>query len=471
MARTPGSLVQYSALSLLCAALCFALPAAAQSPETAVGAEGEVYSIHQGAYGELFPGVGLVPEENSVLALEIARQTEPSELILVPGTESADEEDSASLLFEDDTETLFVLWQTKKNLIHSWLNLSGYSEGTWTEVAEITGNPFGWKSSPQLEISRDSFHTEEPDGTLRTWKRTVAHLIWWEESLAGPEVFYSPVVLIDGSYIGWNPVYKLEDLVAATAGPAPREINLPLAEATKVEAGKDRQSVVVGFVHKGTGEVISLSIDTIPGELSYVADKIRNQIIDVGRTLFPDQPSALADKVRNQIIDVGLRCGMHPAIATYAADQAQASVAAASPRVPIESLADDIRNQIIDVGARLPERGIGHEAAISKIQVVEVERPATGGSAANGSPTNLIRVIRAATRATPETGTTENHLYLSPSGEDALVAWSEDGQIFYRESRGEGWSTVRRLGIGVGVDQGLAWKILETRAHERVPRN
>lgn len=471
MARKPGSLVPHTARLLVCAALCFALPAAAQAPQTAVGAEGQVYSIHQGTYGELFPGVGLLPEDNPVLALEIARPDEPSELILVPGTESAEQDDSASVLFEDDTETLFVLWQTKKNLIHSWLNLSGYSDGTWTEVAEITGNPFGWKSSPQLEISRDVFHTEEADGDLRTWKRTVAHLIWWEESPEGPEVYYSPVVLIDGSYIGWNPVYNLEELIAGTPARAPGNLNLPLAEAARIEAGDDGQSVVIGFVHKGTGELISLSIETIPGEVSYVADKARNQIVDLGLVHVPSQPTALADKVRNQIVDLGLRCGMHPAIATFAADEAHASVAAAAPRTPIASLADDIRNQIIDVGARLPERGIGHDAAFAKIDVVEVQHPSAGGSAPAGSPSDLIRFLRASARVTPETGSTENHVYLSPTGEDALVAWSEDGQILYRESRGEGWSPVRTLGVGATADEEMVWKILEARANQRVPRD
>ena len=464
LARIPLAVL----LTVVALAPAVALPAAADpARDASVGGKGELYLVREGAYGELFPEQGLAARENPALALDVTRAGGATERLLVPGTETSDVEDSASILYEDESGTLFVLWQTKVNIIHSRLNLVGYQNGQWTELIEISGNPFGWKSSPQLAVTRDVFQTEEAEGGLRTWQRTVVHLLWWEEGAGGePLTHYSPVVLLNGVYTGWNPVLRLDDLEVVSSEGLPSPLNLPLAEAPRIDSGRNGQSVAIGFVHPATGELVTLTAEILPGEFAFIADRVRNQIIEIGRESRPDQPGARADKVRNQIIEIGNRLGLHPSVPSYAAELAAAAIEASPPGEDPAVLGDRVRNQIIEIGARLTDRGFDRGRTARKLQVLETT------SSGAGAPPNLIRLVQASLRPAPATGANENALFLSHEGGEAIVAWqAEDGSaLLYRESRGGGWSPVRALRLGPDLDLARAREILEQRAHERGSR-
>lgn len=453
-----------AALGLLLALT--ATPAAAmEAPDAAaVGADGRLFMVHAGPYGELFPEQGLADAASPALALEMVHPDQRREMLLVPDTESENVEDSASVLFEDGSETLFILWQTKINSIHSRLNLVGFHDGAWTETIEISGNPFGWKSSPQLAVTRDRFTTSEDDGTVRTWKRTVVHLLWWEGAEDEPQVLYTPVVLIDGVYSGWNPVYRLDQLALAAGVPMAAP-GAGLARAPRIEPGLNGQSVVIGFVPASGGELVTVSIELLPGEIGALADKVRHQIIDVGRQVrATGGNAALAGKVRHQIIDVGARLKLHPGVSSYIASQVHEHILASDPGSPVTPLADDVRHQIIDVGAHITDRGFDRLGAKSVYQVVELP----GGDGA-GAPPDLIRVMRASRRELPTTGDGDHALYLSRDGEGVVAVWMENDALRYRESRGEGWSDVRSLRLGNGLDLQRAKSLLERRADERGP--
>lgn len=436
-------------------------PAAGTERDASVGAEGELYFVREGTYGELFPQDGLADAANSVLALEVVRSDQTRERLLVPGTETADSEDSASILFEDQSGTLFVLWQTKSNVIHSRLSLIGLRGGEWTAPIEISGNPFGWKSSPQLAVTRDTFRTEESDGSLRTWARTVAHLLWWEDGPAGnPVAHYSPVTLLDGVYTGWNPVYTLDGLALAPKAWGLPGVNAALARAPRIASGHNGQSVVIAYVSAETGDLITVSAETLPGEIAAIADEIRHQIIDVGRELLPDKPAALADKVRHQIIDVGRRLALHPSVPAYAAQQAASEILASPPGEDLASLAERVRHQIIDVGGRMTDRGLDRTNAASKLQILETSNEGTG------APPNLIRWVEASVRPAPQTGERDNAIFLSRGGREVVVSWTEGGVVYYRESRGAGWSPTRTLRLGSELDAARARQILARRAAE-----
>lgn len=450
--------------------LPFAAPAAGEgNRDAAVGADGELYMVRAGSYGDLFPEESLVEPGNPVLALELVHPDQQREVLLIPDTEGADLEDSASVLFEDDSETLFVLWQTKINTIHSRLNLVGFHDGRWTENIEISGSPFGWKSSPQLAITRDRFNAEEHDGAPRTWSRTVVHLIWWEEGATGPRVLYTPVVLIDGEYTGWNPVYRLDDLALAPGAPLAAP-NYALAQAPRIEVGANGQTVVIGFVPAAGGELVTVALELLPGEISVLADKVRHQIIDIGLQAGQEGgPSALADKIRHQIIDVGARLMLHPGVSSYVADAVHDRIDHSDPQQPAAALADDIRHQIIDVGAHAIDRGFDRSrmSVESVYRVIELPSDDRIDDTSRGAPADLIRVRRASVRPIPTTGEEKHTLYLSEDGRGVVIAWSEGEALLYRESRGAGWSDVRRLRLDGRLDLPRAKSLLERRSDHR----
>lgn len=462
--------VRHLVHAALASGLCLSLaePATAlNAPEAAVGAEGQIYLVRTGTYGELFPEQGLGDPENPALALEIVHPNQSHERLLVPDTQDDDLEDSASVLFEDDSQTLFVLWQTKLNFLHSRLNLIGYRDGQWSQTIEISGSPFGWKSEPQIAVTRDSFDTLEADDTLRTWQRTVVHLIWWEPGPVGPQALYTPVVLIDGVYTGWNPVYHLDEL-AAEAGAPLAEPNAALAEAPRIEAGMNGQSVVIGFVPTNGGEVVTMALELLPGEISALADAVRHQIIDVGRQVRgTGGPGALADKVRHQIIDVGARLKLHPGVSAYAATQVHDWIAASDPQRPISSIADEVRHQIIDVGAHATDRGFDRLSARTAYQVIELLSSGDVDGTGSIAPPDLIRVVKASARPAPRTGTQKHTLYLSGDGTGVVAAWPEGSTLRYRESVGDGWSEVRTLRLDAQLDLQSAQALLQRRADTR----
>lgn len=459
---------------LTSAALALALGVALAPPvcgltgrDASVGNEGELFVIREGLFGDLFPGQGLAAPENVALALDWTDPDGTSERLLVPGTETSDVEDSASVLFEDRSDTLFVLWQTKMNVIHSRLNLIGFREGEWTDPVEVSGNPFGWKSSPQLAVSRDTYHTPTEEEGLRSWNRTVVHLLWWEEGPSGaPRPHYSPVTFLDGEYTGWNPVHALDELVPSSVlgEPAPPPVDLAVAQVPEIATGRDQQSVVFGFVSPTSGELVTLAVDLIPGEVTFIADKIRAQIIDLGREVPPSRQETLASKVKAEVQDLGTSLGLHPGLTRFLADQAEEEIAAVAPDEPVSNMAERIRAQIIDLGAQMTEGAFDRLHSKSGPSVLE---PASRGSALEFSGGLHMRFSVASVKPTPATGHEDVALHLAPNGREALVSWVQDGTVHYRESYGREWSTPRPIDFGAKLELARVREVLDRRAAVR----
>ncbi len=441
-----------------------ALPVWGQQRDAAVGAQGELYQVRAGTYGDLFPEQGLGDPSSSALALDVTYPDQSRERFLVPGTESEDLDSNASVLFESQSDTLFLLWKSEKGNIHTWLNVVGFHDGAWGQPIEVSGNLFGWKSDPQFTVTRDTFQTEEDDGSLRTWTRTVIHLLWWEEENIGePVPYYAPVTLIDGEYIGQSQVYRLNDLLADALGsPEPVPPNFALARAQKVEAGANAHSATLAFVDPSNGQLVSATLQPIPGEINSLADRIRAQIIEVGRKISVE-PGALAAQMRDQVAELGARLGFHASVTDYLAGQVYSSVAGADPGEPLSSLADRIRAQIIEVGARMTGGGLGRISA--KDSLLTTDLPAD--SAETGAPAGQMRILVTSVLPSPATGTDQVDLHLSRNGREAIVSWLDGGVVKYRERQPNGWSAPRQLRLGANLDLAQARQLLDQRAEER----
>jgi hypothetical protein len=443
----------HPATGLLVLALLCAAPALAQSKAAAVGAEGEVYTVLEGAYGDLLPGQGLAEPDNPVLALDITRPAGTTERLLVPGTETQDIEDSTSIVFEDGSETLFVLWQTKINLIHSNLRLASFKDGEWSEVVQIWGSPFGWKSSPQLIVTRDLYKTLDEAGEQRTWNRAVAHVVWSEERAAGFHALYSPIVLIDGTYLGESPVYDLSELAGLPEASPPAQVAAGLAGSARIRTGRNAQTVVAGFADPKSGRLATIELETLPGELVHLADRLGHQIIDIGRDLFPGRPDRFGDKLGHQIIDIGHELDLHPGLIAYSAAVVEDQVLRADPEEPLDSLADRLGHQIIDIGARMTDRGVDRFLSKSGYRLLDI--PAEQGRVElEGNPHSLIRVATVSSRPAPriaESAESPVTLFLSRTGVDVLTAWQTGHGLRYLESRaGGGWSEPFEVRVGEG---------------------
>lgn len=432
--------------------------AAAAQPGAVLGAEGELFHIEQGTFGELMNRPRSPHAANSVLVLRIERNDRPAERHLLPATLGPDVESAAALLYEEASDTLFVAWEQRTNLIHSQIRLAGFTGGAWGDPIAVSDSRFSFKSDPRLAVTRDSFEGRDAEGEPVTVRRTVLHVVWVEERAEGLAVVYSPLVLLDGAFEGPGPgpIFALSDLVTAADDellPVPLA-DLPLPAA--VDAGADGHSVVVGFVHPASGRLTALDLVLLSGDVSSLADKARAQMIETGGrydTRSPGGVRALADATRAQMIETGVR--LDPAVLSFVADRMHAFVLEHAPDYDLSDdgelrrFGDIARGQYIETGVRLEERGL-RRSALAQPMVLDLR-----GS--EDEPSHQIALDVVAARGLDGADHGDGALVvLSPSGADALIAWEQGGQLRYQESRGEGWSQVRAIPLTtLGRDRAL----------------
>lgn len=434
--------------------------------QVVLGADGAVYVAKTGTYGQLFPGAVKANASDPVIALEVTRPGSPAQRILVPSTANSDVEKSPSLIYEDHSETLYLVWQSFSS-VHPVLQLSGFDGQKWSEPIEVTGNPFAPKTSPQMAITRDTFGDLNDEGELVTKQRTILHLIWEEEIETGAvlETFYTPILFIDGVYLGWNPVYKLASFdpseAAVLAGPG---LSPALVRSPSIQGGRDGRTVVVAFVSSAKQRLISLEIDALPQEFSQLADKARSHIIDLGRRPNPPRGlKAIADEARSHVIDLGR--AFHTEIAESLANQVHEKILKSGTQ-DLTFLGGSARSHIIDLGAKLSGRGLRNPMKAAVVARTEEITPSAPGSPDPETPqsSNFIQFRLASSRPAPAVGAVDAdavRMFISESGENVLIAWPDQNRILYRDTKGEEWNPVREIKLSDSLDLAGAYEILE----------
>lgn len=433
--------------------------------DAVLGAGGELYEVKAGVYGGLFPGGREHSANTPVLVLEVTRPGEETERTLVPWTADSHTEGSPSLIFEDASKTLFLVCETRINSIHSILQLSSYEgSGGWSTPIEVEKNPSSLKTSPQLAITRDSYVETGADGQPAVRHRTLLHTIWAEEYGAGAyRTFYMPLLLEDGQYIGSNSLFDLSQFDTAPAVPGLQSNGL--SRNPVIQRGRDGRTVVVAFTSAESGRLAVVEIDSLPAELSLLADGARAQIIDLGaRRSYPSNLPAMASEVRERIVAIG--GAFHSEVVESIADMVYGMVVRNGGTKGLVPLAGEARAQIIDLGAKLSGRGLrmSHGAATS---ASVVETVTSASEKAEALPSHLVQFRVASTRPAPDASNKDLRLFVSESGENVLVAWMEKDRLFYRISEGDGWTDILQLRVSAGLDLRRAYEILEQRVRNR----
>ncbi len=424
-----------------------------------LGSRGEIYIAKAGTYGSLFPTGNETTPGNQVLAVEVTKASSSTQRFLVPLTKGDEPESSPALIYEDDSNTLFVVWESRTTPLSSVLMLAGFDGTHWTKPIQLSGNPFSSKSSPQLAITRDSYPVADKDGAPVMRRRTVLHLIWEEEGASGNfEILYTPVILEEGIYLGWNPVYHLNDFLADGDSGSSFAPPLPLVHSPVLQNGQDARTVVVAFASTPGRWLTSLVIDVLPDELSRLSEGVRSSIIEIGRQgSFPANRQPLAEKARADVIARGT--AFHTDVVQYMGDQVQGQILADKGN-DLAALGEKVRSSIIEIGVRLSGRGLRDRGDTAKARVAEIEDPQTEPEA---SPAHLIHFRVADSRPVPQVGSNGVRLFTSESGEDMLIAWNEKDRVLYRMSKNDGWTDQREIRLSEAVNLERAYEILAQR--------
>jgi hypothetical protein len=129
------------------------------------------------------------------------------------------------------------------------------------------------------------------------------------------------------------------------------------------------------------------------------------------------------------------------------------STGLAPTQAAVELLAEKARLQIINLGASLKAHGLEGPQSSQILSVRGADPDALG---------HFIDVREVLRLPAPDVGS-EAKLFLSATGERVLVAWEEQGRIYYVESAPEIWSELHFISLSDQIDSQDAYRILELR--------
>jgi hypothetical protein len=465
--RVRLSAVLVRCLGILWLASATTTAARADHLGTALGADGQLYTVTAGTFGTLFPGSSLYPAKTPVLALDTAVPGMQTQRQLVQGTGDTSFKSSPALIYEDGSKTLFVVWVSTDPSGNNIIKLAGFDGSQWSPAITIISNQYAPKTPPQLAVTRDAHQEVDPvSGNPVTRHRTVLHIVWSEESGSGfYQAYYAPVIFVDGVWIGSVPnpqplnAFDAFDQAGQTApGVGPGPLNTPLAFTPTVQAGRDTSTVVTGFASDTSGMLTAVEVDVLPEELRILADTCSAAILANGAQYFPGQLPALATLVQSVILNAG---GAFQAEALQAiANAAQAQILTGSS--DLATLAKRNRATIVDTGARFAMRGLRIAAPglgpIAPPQIVEVM--------VQNSTSHFLQFRVTSTRPWPAVNANGLQLYLSRTGLDALAAWTgaNGSAVLYSNTQMDGtWSSVKQLQVSSSLSLQQAYQVLEHR--------
>lgn len=470
-------------LLLLAGALVTPGSAFAAAPLGTPGPAGEVYLVRSGVASELLPNAE-PDDDRLILALEILRPGEGPEWIEVPESEGVSGDLSHFVLFEEASNTLFLVWQTRIGS-HPIIKLASFRDGAWADVVPVSGNIWNFKGHPRLAVTRDSF-TVEQDGELRTVERTFLHVVWWEDTLEGLRVLYRPLILESGRLHGMGEIYVLNDLVDPVGNEDTGvEPSRSLLESPILQPGRDSSSVLTAFADAKSGRLVVTEIRLLPMGLGQWAEEIEEfvagyQSEEPSENGEPDLHS-FAGRVRSSILIAGHRHRLNPrAVGEIAQDvhdgvvsgaigassssagSAEAGQGKGRNDGELRSLAGVIRSQIVIAGARIDGETLARFSATMAPSVLEVvprelEESGTGGPL---TP-HLARVVMSSSLSIPELDEeADPHLFVSPDGTEVVVAWAEPSALAYRKTVAGTWGGVRRMSLSEELTLAEALEIL-----------
>lgn len=454
----------------LAATLAVSIAGADTAPSTAraLAPNGDVFAIAEGTYGEIFPQGTETLAGHPVLAVAVIHPDGTSDRLLVPGTAGPEVEALSSLVLGPDGETLHVLWQSGAGSPALRLASLG-AGGAWADTVDVSRGVAVLPGTARAAATRDRAEVAgaEPDSSV-TMSRNVLHVVWLEET--DGRTIYAPVVIEDRAYIGDHALYALDELARSASGAEGEGGAGPAGGilGPAIEPGDDGAAAVAAFVDPASGRLITVELRMVSGELSDVANRVRDEILDLAGTLQPGSPDSLeslAGGARAQLIGVGSR--LQPALLQLLAAEIETYILSEGTDWAFqpEAMAARTRSVLVEIGSGFDHAPIRRMHGGARAQLIGVGHRWEGPERSHD-----LRLRLAAERTPPATDGLPASLLLSGDGKDALVAWERDGIVYFRESDDEaegGWGPIRSLGITAGGDPSLITDLLRDRVRGR----
>ena len=433
--------------------------AVAAQGRSAYGPQGELVRVEAGTFDELIGSGGAnkastVGNQDPILTLSISRLNEDGapfvQRMLVPGTDNGDLESPLSLMVDPATGNVHLIFARHQRGALRELRLAAWVDGEWQPTVEISGNPGVAKSWPSVSVTRD----DNSDGA----PRTVTHLLWWEAKGAGEEILYTPVVVENGRFLGWNPILPLQGFGIDEEAEGARGTG-PLYRAPSLEAGTRGHTTIAAIPQRSHSQIATMRIRLLPSMLTRLASDVRGHITLVGAQGGGGGVLNLAEKVRGHITLVGAR--IHDGVLDYITEQSVMEILSHGPQFDngdLEAIGRSVADRIVDAGASIIDSELQNASATCGLLALGAT-PEDGPVNSNQPPLHQLEICALSVRRAPdiEAGMSPR-LYTSEDGSKSLVAWqNSQGDLRYRLSSGvDDWGPARQAVIDdLGVSTAL----------------
>lgn len=447
------SLVSAAVVAVLAMFTAIAPATATSFGQEVLGAEATVYRLLPlDETGNFLP---LDSAKAKAFVLEIVRPGEPTEYLMVPGTEDFGEESAPSLSFFAPSNTLHLVWVDQINSIHSMISAAAYRPDTGFEsLASFMGSPYYAKLRPQVVGTQDRAtwtDLDEPspeDGggptaaTRRSLVQRVFHTVWREEQ---GHVFYSAIAENSNGESGRTETLDLNELMPALPSEWRTGIDGPMV----LSNGKNTRTVLLSIVDPQLRTLETIEIETVPIEMAFVAEAAHQALLEADGASDPSSETLVsaAEAARSHIIRIGRSVLPGPATDLLAREAAAVvSTAGVEPGTSWVGVAEEARSHIIRIGRSLRnETAEDPPLGVTGFAVPMVADTAPAPDTAT-TPDVYVFVSHLSSVVLPDSVPIDAEILRSADGLHSILFWTaEDGTMEYVEREAQQWSSVHRL--------------------------
>ena len=221
--------------------------AAVSDRDVLVAPSGTIYTIETTAVNDSQTKV----QASYMLALTV-QDGDKTLKTIVPASTLAGVHWRATLAYDSESQTLFVLWLHMPNAMSSELLLAAYQNGKWQPAVSIDDKPYDLRFNLRIGITRRVAQLQN-DGTWADIPALVLHAVWWDETGAGEQARYA-LISIDKGTVASVDIHDLSEFVDASGEPATVDANFnrELLKHPAILDGPSANSVDVVFADART---------------------------------------------------------------------------------------------------------------------------------------------------------------------------------------------------------------------------
>jgi len=173
-------------LARLLAAVAFAaLPglAFALEEQSLLTTAGTLHVVRTGRAVDLGVDDASIPARSNLIEWTSRAQDGTLSMAIIPNTVSLNEKHGLQLAFDDQTQTLLVLWIDEGGY---WqVRVGALHDGVWTNSGLIPSQGISRAYNPRMAITHQAVtHLDEQDQPVARTS-SILSIIWWEEALVG----------------------------------------------------------------------------------------------------------------------------------------------------------------------------------------------------------------------------------------------------------------------------------------------